>query len=224
MNIARRKFTIRHLRFRRAFKRAFERAWMLGVGSLLTIVLVNPTALDGRAGQAKYRAEPKAPQTSLNVTEISDRKIEGLAASGKSAVADYLGTRGARAPVARKIVGARVKVNLKSQRLTVIDAEGQTLRIIRISSGSGRWFTHQGRRRRAITPRGRFTVYRKVEGWRKSPLGLMYYPNYIVGGIAIHGSSSVPRRPASHGCVRIPMSDAKWFSDVTPIGTPVMVY
>jgi lipoprotein-anchoring transpeptidase ErfK/SrfK len=54
---------------------------------------------------------------------------------------------------------------------------------------------------------------------------MLYYPNYITeSGIAIHGSSSVPSRPASHGCIRIPMSAAKAFSDVAPIGTVVLVY
>jgi lipoprotein-anchoring transpeptidase ErfK/SrfK len=52
----------------------------------------------------------------------------------------------------------------------------------------------------------------------------MYYPVYIVGGIAIHGSPSVPRSPASHGCIRIPMYAAKAFHDSTPVGTPVHVY
>jgi lipoprotein-anchoring transpeptidase ErfK/SrfK len=83
---------------------------------------------------------------------------------------------------------------------------------------------HQGRRRRAITPTGEFTVYRKIAGWHKSPLGMLYYPNYIIEGVAIHGSRSVPSRPASHGCIRIPISAAKEFNDMTPIGTIVLVY
>jgi len=67
-------------------------------------------------------------------------------------------------------------------------------------------------------------VYRKIAGWHKSPLGMLYYPNYIIEGVAIHGSRSVPSRPASHGCIRIPISAAKEFSDLTPIGTIVLVY
>ena len=52
---------------------------------------------------------------------------------------------------------------------------------------------------------------------------MLYYPIYINRGVAIHGSASVPRRPASHGCIRIPMSAAKEMFDVTPIGTVVIV-
>jgi lipoprotein-anchoring transpeptidase ErfK/SrfK len=53
---------------------------------------------------------------------------------------------------------------------------------------------------------------------------MLYYPTYINRGVAIHGSRSVPPRPASHGCIRIPMSVAKEVFDVTPFGTVVLVY
>jgi lipoprotein-anchoring transpeptidase ErfK/SrfK len=98
------------------------------------------------------------------------------------------------------------------------------VRVLPISSGNGAWYVSEGEKRRAVTPTGRFRVYRKIPGWRKSRLGLMYYPVYIVGGIAIHGSPSVPRRPASHGCIRIPMSAAIAFYNTAPIGTAVHVH
>jgi lipoprotein-anchoring transpeptidase ErfK/SrfK len=53
---------------------------------------------------------------------------------------------------------------------------------------------------------------------------MLYCPIYINQGVAIHGSQSVPSRPASHGCIRIPMSAAKEIFDLTPIGTVVLVY
>jgi lipoprotein-anchoring transpeptidase ErfK/SrfK len=77
---------------------------------------------------------------------------------------------------------------------------------------------------RAHTPRGRFKVFRKVAGWRLSSLGLLYYPNYIYNGIAIHGSLAMAAYPASHGCIRIPMFASKELSELTPVGTEVIVY
>jgi lipoprotein-anchoring transpeptidase ErfK/SrfK len=76
----------------------------------------------------------------------------------------------------------------------------------------------------AYTPRGRFRIYGKMEGWRRSPLGLLYYPNYFSDGLAIHGNPEVPHTPKSHGCVRIPMSAAKWISQQLPVGTIVLIY
>ena len=119
---------------------------------------------------------------------------------------------------------AHVEVDLSQQQLSVIDDSGRVVKTLPVSSGSGKWFTSEGRTRRAITPTGRFTVVRKIAGWHKSPLGMLYYPSFITQGVAIHGSLSVPIRPASHGCIRIPMSAAKEFFDVTPIGTVVLVH
>jgi len=50
------------------------------------------------------------------------------------------------------------------------------------------------------------------------------YPNYIYGGVAIHGNPSVPAFPASHGCIRIPMFASREFSQIATIGMVVIVY
>jgi len=212
-----RKFTNGHWRFGRA-----PILWMLCAGILLTVVLLNLAVFEGQAGQTKQWTEenPGSERISLNLPKI----VEERAAPGETPVSDFRKVRAASRPVAREIGYVSVKVNLKRQILTVVDSQGQILKTLPISSGNGKWFTSEGRRRRAITPTGSFTVYRKIAGWRRGPLGPMYYPNYIVGGIAIHGSPSVPSRPASHGCIRIPMYAAKQFSAMTPIGTPVLVY
>src|SRR5262245_1739435 len=130
----------------------------------------------------------------------------------------------ARLPAPRETSYPHVEVNLERQRLFVVDGSGRVVKTLPVSSGSGKLFTSEGRTRRAVTPRGRFTVFRKITGWHKSPLGMLYYPNYVTQGVAIHGSNSVPSKPASHGCIRIPMSASKEFSDMTPIGTIVVVY
>jgi lipoprotein-anchoring transpeptidase ErfK/SrfK len=76
----------------------------------------------------------------------------------------------------------------------------------------------------AHTPRGSFSIIRKVAGWHAGPLGRLWYPNYFVGGFAIHGYPEVPIYPASHGCVRIPMYAAKPFFYREPLGVPVFVH
>jgi len=53
---------------------------------------------------------------------------------------------------------------------------------------------------------------------------LLYYPSYILNGIAVHGSPSVPTYPASHGCIRVPMYAAKELSGLMPVGIEVIVY
>src|SRR5262249_4930895 len=115
-------------------------------------------------------------------------------------------------------------VDLVRQVLFVVDDTGIPSKILPVSTGSGKEFKSQGWARDAITPPGRYQVREKISGWKKSPLGRLYYPVYFMYGTAIHGYPSVPTRPASHGCVRIPMVVAKPFYKMIPVGMPVIVH
>ena len=118
--------------------------------------------------------------------------------------------------------GTRVEIDLDRQVLFLFEG-GNLSKILPVSSGNNQRFCSEGWCRRAITRVGSFAVYRQARGWEKSPLGRLYNPLYFDGGIAIHGSTSVPARPASHGCVRIPMAAAEWFPSRVTLGTPVYV-
>jgi lipoprotein-anchoring transpeptidase ErfK/SrfK len=76
----------------------------------------------------------------------------------------------------------------------------------------------------ARTYEGVFQFGRRVEGWREAPLGKLYNPVYFDGGIAVHGASSVPDHPASHGCVRISMSIAEYFPTLVNTGDTIEVF
>jgi hypothetical protein len=64
------------------------------------------------------------------------------------------------------------------------------------------------------------------EGWWEGDLGEIYRPKYFVGGVAVHGSNSIPNYPASHGCVRVsvPAMDWIWDSGIMPMRSPVWVH
>ena len=61
------------------------------------------------------------------------------------------------------------------------------------------------------TPGGVFSYDRFVTGIRNSALGGMSNPAYFNYGIAIHGALNVPLHPASHGCIRIPLTLSETF-------------
>jgi hypothetical protein len=84
--------------------------------------------------------------------------------------------------------------------------DGRVEQVLPVSTGGGYTYTgRDGLQHVAVTPSGRFQIFRKVAGWDLSYLGRLYYPVYFHGGYAIHGSKSVPLEPVSHGCVRIPI-------------------
>ncbi len=66
----------------------------------------------------------------------------------------------------------------------------------------------------STTPGGVFRYYRRVAGVRESALGGMWNPVYFNYGIAIHGALNVPLHPASHGCIRIPLTISETFQQL----------
>jgi len=116
----------------------------------------------------------------------------------------------------------RVEIDVGRQVLFLFQ-DNALWRILPVSTGSGQRYCVDGSCDRAVTPAGSYHVFQRVRGWQTSRLGRLYNPLYFNGGIAIHGSPSVPASPASHGCVRIPMFEAEWFPSKVPNGTPVYV-
>ena len=129
-------------------------------------------------------------------------------------------------PTARTTSGYWIEVDLKRQIVMGV-RNGTAQWILNTSTGSGNWYTTpDGERSQAITPTGTFSVYRQIDGMRDAPLGKMWRPKYFYNGFALHGSTSVPAYPASHGCVRLSYGaiDWLWASGNAPIGTRVKVY
>lgn len=154
---------------------------------------------------------------------IAFQKWEGRRITGKLTRNELEAIRESETPKARELGYEHVEVDLDRQVLLLVDEEGD-VRVLPVSTGSGKEFISDGLTSVAYTPRGRFVVYDKTFGWEDGVLGSVYYANYISGGVAIHGYESVPTKPASHGCIRIPMFAAREVSKLLPLGTIVLVY
>ncbi len=154
---------------------------------------------------------------------IAFQKWQGRPITGQLTPDELEAIRTSDAPKARELGYAHVEVDLDRQVLMWVNEDGG-VRVLPISSGNDKPFVDEGQTSIAYTARGRFLVYDKEVGWGNGPLGSVYYANFISGGVAIHGSPSVPMQPASHGCIRIPMFAARELSKLLPVGTIVLVY
>jgi lipoprotein-anchoring transpeptidase ErfK/SrfK len=162
------------------------------------------------------------PATMHAVTAL--QKVAGLARDG------VLGPRTAKAlasgvrPKAASTRGHVVEIDLARQVLLVV-RNGKVRYVLDASTGSGKYYTVNGVRKHAVTPKGTYRIFRGVDGWDPGPLGSLYRPRYFNGGIAVHGYPSVPSYPASHGCVRVTLGamDLLWSSKLLPVGRRVLV-
>lgn len=172
------------------------------------------TKVDGRADASTQHAI------------MAFQKVEGRKRTGTMSRADIAALQSAKTPEARypKDPTAHVEVDLTRQVLFFVDETGTVTRILPVSSGNEKKFRDKGEWKIAHTPRGLHPVGAKVNGVRKSSLGLLYYPSYFVGGLAIHGSNSIPPYPASHGCVRVPRFADQALFKMIKMGMNIYLY
>ena len=88
------------------------------------------------------------------------------------------------------------------------------------------YLTSEGVTKVAVTPKGTYSVIHEVNGLDHGPLGTLYRSKYFVGGYAVHGYTSVPAYPASHGCARVSNQamDMIWSRNLMPMGRTVVVF
>jgi lipoprotein-anchoring transpeptidase ErfK/SrfK len=106
--------------------------------------------------------------------------------------------------------GRHIEADLSRQVIALIQG-GRVRRIYPVSSGKPS----------TPTVRGSFKVYSKTPG--TNGLG-MVDAAYFHGNYATHGYFQVPTFAASHGCLRVPIAEARSLFDWIAIGTPVDVY
>lgn len=142
------------------------------------------------------------------------QKANGLGRDGIAGPVTLTTLETAARPVARAVTDG-IEIDLERQLLLVVRG-GQVHYALNTSTGTSGW----------RTPVGDFTVYREIDGMRHAPLGDLWRPKYFTGGIAIHGSTSIPAYPASHGCARLSNAaiDMLWAERLAEVGTRVVVY
>lgn len=135
-----------------------------------------------------------------------------------------------------ELVGEEVKLTIEGREMLVrigqkrveINKAEQKLRAYQ-----GDWLVAETRvstgKRGHTTPSGAFTAgpeKSRMRYSRKYDNSPMPYSVQIVGGVFMHGYKSVPKYPASHGCIRLPLwgdNAAKWLWNWVDLGTPITI-
>jgi lipoprotein-anchoring transpeptidase ErfK/SrfK len=146
---------------------------------------------------------------------IAFQAWEGLDRDGTSGPTTIARLRTAEAPRPDATsAGRRIEVYRDKGVALLLDGTDLT-RVIHISSGAPGY----------TTPSGQFTVGRKeLNSWSYKFKTWLPYASYFVGGIAFHQYPDVPAYPASHGCVRVPYTEAPMLYEFAQPGTEVAVF
>jgi hypothetical protein len=108
---------------------------------------------------------------------------------------------------------AHVEVSLSQQVVMLVMKGGTVARAIHVSSGAG-----------GKTPAGNFSVQSKATmSWSKPFKTWLPFASYFTGGYALHQYPIVPGYPASHGCVRMPSTEAQRVYAFATLHMPVFV-
>jgi peptidoglycan hydrolase-like protein with peptidoglycan-binding domain len=217
--------------------------------NIIPVAVVEPAlqAVGGRSGGETARIQQRLLELGFWLAGVDGgyglttsqavmafEKYMGLDADGRvdQATADALTTMTQR-PIARANSGTLVEVD-KSKQLLYFVIDGRTEWVLNTSTGNGKEYTEADQNTPgefitgvSLTPDGLHRVNReRPDGWWEGDLGEIYRPKYFVGGVAVHGSNSIPNYPASHGCVRVsvPAMDWIWDSGIMPMRTPVWVH
>lgn len=189
--------------------------------------LYYPELSEGASGDLVRFLEERLAELSYAVGAIDGRydeatrtgvmafqKVEGLPRTGVCTAATLQKLLEAAPPTLRYSgQGDWVEIDLTRQVLFLVRG-GVLVKTLPISSGQAGM----------STPTGQYRILYKAWGWVKSPLGWMYSPSYFRSSYAIHGSSSVPPWPASHGCVRTPVWATDELAKELRVGLAVYIY
>ena len=181
--------------------------WNFGYRDAEKAVFVN--------GSKVEKADLRTLFDGTNLLEISAWKKLGATVGAKDEEGSYLVT--GKDDALFVIPEKGIEVSIADQEMRGWQGSRLILRT-NISSGKG-----------GSTPRGSWTLGPAKRKMHYSSLynnAPMPYAMQITGNIFVHGYKSVPRYPASHGCIRMPLKKfnaAKYLFEWAEVGTPISI-
>jgi hypothetical protein len=164
------------------------------------------------ARQAYYTARGRSYGSATSRAVLAYRKVNNMPRTGNATpgIFETLAAGEGGFKLKWPEGGKHIETDL-SRQVMVLAKNGKPKHIFHISSGASA----------TPTVRGKYATYRKDYGTNN--LG-MVHSVYFHRGYATHGYRSVPTYPASHGCLRNPIPNAKFIYNWINLGDVFYVY
>ncbi len=178
-----------------------------------------PGIVTSRPISRRYLATPDLPAPPPRATAppapTSPERSSVLAAQQRLVALGYLDAAAAdgRLGPATTAAGKRTEVLLRKQ-LNLAISDNRVVRVIHVSTADAS----------TPTPPGDFKVYGQYpRRWSTPFREYLLWASPFNGGIAFRQYPGVPAVAASHGCVRVNASQARWLYGFLKVGVPVKV-
>ncbi|MGB9887444.1 MAG: L,D-transpeptidase [Moorellales bacterium] len=207
---------------------------VLLLGLLLLIVLAGLVLTGGAVSSVELnRPDPSGPPSEPPAASSPESRTAGSnpppAATAPAAVPEASGpSSSASAPSTSPAPEYRVEVSLAEQRVRIY-RDGQLIREMIASTGTPDQPTPTGRFR--LQNRGEWFYSEKYQQGARWWVSFQGWGRYLFHSVPMDAKQQIiPEeaaklgQPASHGCVRLSLEDARWFYETLPEGTPVEIH
>lgn len=200
---------------------------LLGIIITISVITIRSNSTSENNKVHKAISQQKSSNDSTEKRTENTEKIE----DSKEAVHPWNEPSEPRYPIIKDPTQLSVEVSIQKQRV-LIKENGKTIYTMICSTGDSKAGNPTPTGDFVIEPeRGDKFYWQDDDDWAYNWVSFSGHGVYLFHSVLMWNEKEVEEKEAlrlgqeaSHGCIRLPLPDSKWFFDNIPVGTPVKIY
>lgn len=200
---------------------------LLGIIITISVITIRSNSTSENNKVHKAISQQKSSNDSTEKRTENTDKIE----DSKEAVHPWNEPSEPRYPIIKDTTQLSVEVSIQKQRV-LIKENGKTIYTMICSTGDSKAGNPTPTGDFVIEPeRGDKFYWQEDDDWAYNWVSFSGHGVYLFHSVLMWNEKEVEEKEAlrlgqeaSHGCIRLPLPDSKWFFDNIPVGTPVKIY
>lgn len=200
---------------------------LLGIIITISVITIRSNSTSENNKVHKAISQQKSSNDSTEKRTENTEKIE----DSKEAVHPWNEPSEPRYPIIKDPTQLSVEVSIQKQRV-LIKENGETIYTMICSTGDSKAGNPTPTGDFVIEPeRGDKFYWQEDDDWAYNWVSFSGHGVYLFHSVLMWNEKEVEEKEAlrlgqeaSHGCIRLPLPDSKWFFDNIPVGTPVKIY